>query len=45
MAQILERTCIEMGEIRVLAKDRPLEPFVKVNFTEAFCRRVLGANI
>jgi hypothetical protein len=31
--------------IRALPKDRPLEPFVKVNFMEAFCRRVLGANI
>ena len=45
MIQISEWTYIEIEEIRVLPKDRPLEPFVKVNFMEAFCRRVLDANI
>ena len=30
---------------RVPPKDRPLEPFVKANFMEVFCRRVLDVNI
>lgn len=44
MIQILGWT-IELEEIRVLPKGQPLEPFVKVNFMEVFCRRVLGVNI
>jgi hypothetical protein len=39
------KTHIEMLEIRVLRKDQPLEPFVKVNFMEVFCHRVLDVNI
>ena len=46
MIQILDEWAyIEMEEIRVLPNDQPLEPFVKVNSTEVFCRRVLGVNI
>lgn len=45
MIQILEWTYIEMDEIRVLPKDQLLQPFVKVNFMEVFCRRLLDANI
>lgn len=38
-------TCIEMEQIRAPPKDQPLEPFVKVNFMEVFCRRALDVNI
>lgn len=38
-------TYIEMAGTRVLRKDQPWEPFVKVNFMEAFCHRVLDVNI
>ena len=44
-SNIVKLTCTETEEIRVLPLDQPLEPFVKVNFMEAFCRRVLDVNI